>query len=200
MLRFLCIGWFREGKWMTITILQGKVLYQVILADPPWKMDFSISHNRDIENHYPTMTLEEICALPIPAADDSILYLWTTTPKLNEGMIVLEKWGFRYVSNLIWDKVNFGCGWWSRVQHEILLIGVKGKMSPPEPDERCRSIISIRSDRSKDGHSRKPQEFRDIIHYRHPNLSKIELFAREHDVGWEAWGNEAPVEPRVTLF
>jgi len=131
--------------------------YDVVYADPPWKMDFSISHNRDFENHYPTMTLEEICALQIPAADDSILYLWTTNLILNEGLIVLEKWGFRYVSNLIWDKVNFGCGWWSRVQHEILLIGVKGKMSPPEPEERCRSIISIKSDRSKNGHSRKPQ-------------------------------------------
>jgi len=72
--------------------------YNVILADPPWRYDFSVDDNDQIENHYQTMSLDEIKDLNVPAADNSILFLWATMPKLKEALDVVEAWGFEYKS------------------------------------------------------------------------------------------------------
>lgn len=105
--------------------------YQVIYADPPWRYDFSKSNSREIENQYPTMTVEEICALDVPSSTNSVLYLWATAPKLREALQVMDAWGFEYKSQMVWDKEILGMGYWFRGQHEILLVGTKGKFSPP---------------------------------------------------------------------
>lgn len=105
--------------------------YQVIYADPPWRYDFSQSKTRKIENQYPTMKLEDIKQLEVPVEDNSVLYLWTTAPKLQEGIEVLKAWGFEYKTCAIWDKEVIGMGYWFRNQHEVLLVGVRGKFSPP---------------------------------------------------------------------
>lgn len=107
--------------------------YDVILADPPWRYEFSETQSREIENQYPTMELDQIKALKVPAADNSILLLWTTAPKLEEGMAVMNAWGFKYRSCAVWDKEKLGMGYWFRIQHELLLVGVKGDFHPPEP-------------------------------------------------------------------
>lgn len=162
--------------------------YDVILADPPWEYNFSRSKNREIKNHYPTMKLEAICALNVPSAENSVLYLWATAPKLREALIVMKRWGFEYKSCAVWDKEIDGMGYWFRGRHEHLLVGTKGDFSPPEPDVRFSSVI--RSRRSK--HSRKPVEAQEMIETAFPEKSKIEMFAREVRPGWACWGNEVP--------
>ena len=97
--------------------------YSVIYADPPWRYSFSKSHTRDIENQYPTLTVEEIAALSIPAAKEAVLYLWATAPKLREALHVMDAWGFEYKTHSIWDKEILGMGYWFRGQHELLLVG-----------------------------------------------------------------------------
>ena len=119
-----------------IVLPAGK--YAVLLADPPWQYDFVEADNRAIENQYPTLTADEIAcyedATGRPIADlpaeDAVLYLWATNPKLTEAVRVMEGWGFRYVTNLVWVKDRVGMGYWARQRHELVLIGVRGHFSP----------------------------------------------------------------------
>ena len=97
--------------------------YSVIYADPPWRYDMKRG-NGVAENHYPTMSMEDICALPVAelAAKDSALFLWATFPQLNEAFRVMEAWGFRYKTlAFLWLKQNrkadswfYGMGFWTR--------------------------------------------------------------------------------------
>lgn len=160
--------------------------YDIIYADPPWRYSFSKSHSREIENQYPTMTLEEIKALDVPAKENAVLYLWATAPKLPEALSVMEAWGFTYKTCAVWDKVLMGMGYWFRGRHELLLVGTRGKFSPPDPKLRLPSVFTVR--RGK--HSEKPDCLRDRIGLQFPDVSKIELFARKRVPGWDAWGNE----------
>lgn len=162
------------------------MLYQVILADPPWRYGFSKSSNRKIENHYSTMSLEDIKALKVPSADRSVLFLWATAPKLLEAVDVMKSWGFQYKTQAVWDKQVIGMGYWFRGQHELLLVGTKGLFSPPEVEHRISSVISAR--RGK--HSKKPKEVHEWIEMAFPQASKLELFARETRDGWACWGDE----------
>lgn len=160
--------------------------YQVIYADPPWRYSFSKSNSRKIENHYPTMSLGEICALDVPSDDNCVLYLWTTAPKLIEGLKVMESWGFEYKSQAVWDKKRIGMGYWFRGQHEILLVGTKGRVSPPTPNERVGSVLGY--ERGK--HSKKPNQVRDLIKSWYPSANRLEMFCRSPASGWDVWGNE----------
>lgn len=160
--------------------------YQIIYADPPWRYNFSKSNSRKIENQYKTMTLEEIKNIKIPVDDNAVLYLWATSPKLIEALEVMKSWGFKYKTHMIWDKMIIGMGYWSRGQHELLLIGTKGKFSPPKPSERISSIFIEK--RTK--HSKKPNRIRELITMWYPTQNKIELFARQKIDGWDVWGNE----------
>jgi len=162
-------------------------LFSILLADPPWRYSFSKSSSRKIENQYPTMTLEEIKTLKVPAKKNAVLYLWATAPKLREALEVMQAWGFEYKTHMIWDKLRTGMGYWARGQHELLLIGVKGKFRPPAPSLRISSVI-----RSPRGgvHSKKPEMVRDMLNTQYPTENKIELFAREKFPGWACWGNE----------
>lgn len=163
--------------------------YPVIYADPPWRYEHSETISREIENHYPTMTLDEICAMPVAelATDDAILFLWTTAPKLEEGLRVLSEWGFSYRTCAMWDKQKIGMGYYYRIQHEILLVGVRGNMPTPAPGDRPSSVISA----PKSHHSAKPDIFREQIEAFYPSLPKIELFCRSPRDGWSVWGNQS---------
>lgn len=169
--------------------------YDLILADPPWRYGFSKTKNRRIENHYPTMTLQDIMALPVSdlVADDCVLYLWATGPKLLEALEVMKAWGFEYVTQAVWDKEKIGMGYYFRGQHELLLIGKRGKPPVPAPGSRVSSVIRER--RGK--HSAKPQIVYDILEKMYPAANKVELFARDVRAGWDAWGNE--VEPEECI-
>lgn len=173
---------------MKIDIFNTDKKYQVIYADPPWKYDFAKADSRKIENQYPTMKLDEIKELPINeiCEKNCVLYLWATSPKLIEALAVMEAWGFTYKSQCIWDKEIIGMGYWWRGQHEILLVGTNGKFSPPPQAERDSSVYTER--RTK--HSKKPSYYRSRIEEYFPNISKVELFARQEYDGWDCWGNE----------
>ena len=167
--------------------IERAVRYGVILADPPWRYsNSSPTYGRRIERHYPTMPMEEICALQVPSASNAVLYLWATAPLLQDAILVMEAWGFKYKSHAVWDKCRVGMGYWFRGQHELLLIGVKGKVHPPIPSLRVPSVF--RSKRTK--HSRKPAEIRNMIACWFPNERKLEMFAREKTEGWDVFGNE----------
>ena len=160
--------------------------YHIIYADPPWRYSFSNTKNRKIENHYDTMTLEDIKNIDVPSDKNCILYLWATAPKLLEALSVMESWGFTYKTQAIWDKEIIGMGYWWRGQHEILMVGVKGKMSPPLQCNRESSIYREKRTR----HSKKPQHYKDFIELSFPFLDKLEMFSREKTEGWDVWGNE----------
>lgn len=162
--------------------------YEVIYADPPWRYGHSRSNSRQIENHYPTMTLDAICKLPVKniSSDNAVLYLWATAPKLPEALQVIKSWGFEYVTQAIWDKEIIGMGYWFRGQHEILIVAKRGKFSPPESSKRTSSVIKEK--RTK--HSKKPGKVKDMISDWFPDKTKIELFCRSKEIGWHSWGNE----------
>jgi N6-adenosine-specific RNA methylase IME4 len=168
--------------------------YGVVLADPPWNYrNSSGTYGRRIERHYPTMNTDAICALDVPSARDAVLYLWSTSPHLPDALKVMEAWGFAYRSSMVWDKVMFGMGYWARIQHELLLVGVKGKFCPPARPLRVRSVLTI----PRTVHSRKPPEVRDLIASWYPNARKLEMFARQRAEGWDAWGNELECDVEI---
>ena len=167
----------------------GGQLYPVIYADPPWLYDFTLSETRAIENHYPTMTLDEICALPVSgvAASDAVLFLWATSPKLPEAFRVLEAWGFTYKTCMVWVKDKIGMGYYARQKHELLLIATRGNIPTPAPSDRPPSVIEA----TRLEHSAKPIEFYEAIERMYPTLERLELFSRSPRHGWAVWGNQA---------
>jgi len=163
--------------------------YDVIYADPPWRYDFSMDGRRQIENQYPTLTVEELCALDVPAiaAPDSVLFLWATSPKLLEALRVIDAWGFSYTTSMVWDKEIIGMGYYARQQHEFLLIAKRGALPVPAPDTRPSSVIRQRRGR----HSEKPALVYELLERMYPGRQRVELFARQQRDGWAHWGDEA---------
>jgi len=159
--------------------------YEVLLIDPPWSYDNKVTRAK-AENHYPTMKLQDIKDLIIPAADNSILFLWATATLLPEALSVMQAWNFKYKTCAVWDKEMIGLGNYFRIQHEILLIGIKGKFPCPLPADRFSSVIRER--RTK--HSKKPEQVYKVIEAMYHGRSKIELFARNLRPGWTSRGNE----------
>ena len=162
--------------------------YGVIYADPPWMYEFSSDPVDSIESHYDTMSLQEICELPVAeiAEKDCVLFLWATSPKLEEAISVLNAWGFTYKTCGVWDKEHIGMGYYFRQRHEILLIGVKGSPGTPLQEDRPDSVYSEK----KTTHSTKPEYYYGMIERMYPHLSKVELFCRTPREGWAVWGNE----------
>ncbi len=169
--------------------LVSDVKYPVVYADPPWRYEHVETESRAIENQYPTMALEDICAIPLGdvTTDDCVLFLWATSPKLAEAMRVVEAWGFNYRTSMVWVKDKIGMGYYARQRHELLLICTKGHPPTPAPSDRPDSVVEA----SRDAHSAKPAVFYDVIERMYPTLPKIELFCRSPRDGWGAWGNQA---------
>lgn len=183
----------KQFKDMTEPVPLPEGVFNIIYADPPWRYNFSETDTRKIENQYPTMELNEIekTLVPEKVADNAVLFLWATAPKLEEALGVMEAWGFEYKTHAIWDKEIIGMGYWFRGQHELLLVGTKGTFSPPEEDTRISSIIHCK----REGHSKKPEAVYDIIEglcssTNHSDLKYLELFARNERENWTSWGDE----------
>lgn len=177
----------------------GKTKYKTVLADPPWQFQnrtgkMAPEHRR--LSRYPTMTLREICDLPVEAiaAETAHLYLWVPNALLPEGLQVMDHWGFSYKSNIIWYKIRKdggpdrrGVGFYFRNVTEVLLFGVRGKNA--RTLQRGRTQENIISTQKRE-HSRKPDEQYRLIEECSPG-PRIELFARGPRVGWTVWGNQA---------
>jgi N6-adenosine-specific RNA methylase IME4 len=173
--------------------------FRTILADPPWQFQnrtgkVAPEHRR--LSRYSTMTLDDICALPVDgiAAETAHLYLWVPNALLPQGLRVMEAWGFRYKSNLIWHKVRKdggsdgrGVGFYFRNVTEVILFGVRGKDARTlAPGRRQVNMIETR----KREHSRKPDEQYAIIEACSPG-PYLELFARGERKKWTVWGKQA---------
>ena len=174
--------------------------YGIVYADPPWRYD--MKRGKGVaENHYPTMSMDEICALPVAdlAAKDSALFLWATFPQLNEAFRVIEAWGFHYKTlAFLWLKQNrkadswfYGMGFWTRSNAEVCLLATRG-----HPKRQCAGIHQFVISHIEQ-HSKKPDEVRDKIIKLMGDQPRVELFARQQTPGWDVWGNE--VECSITL-
>lgn len=163
--------------------------YDVVCADPPWAYDNS-GFDQSAANHYPTMTVDAIAALPLTDltfprfADPCVLFLWGTSPLVPAALAVLAAWGFEYRTCLVWVKDRApGLGWWLQTRHELLLVGVRGSVTPLE---RVDSVITA----AVSEHSRKPIAAYDAIDRMFPGVRRVECFARTARDGWAVWGNE----------
>lgn len=160
--------------------------YGVLYADPPWSYSNS-GFDQSAAEHYPTMSVADLCELPVRAlADDPcVLYMWATVPLLPDALTVLAAWGFEYKTHRVWVKDKApGIGWWLQTCHELLLIATRNGNA--HPSERLPSVLAAPVGR----HSRKPDVFREDIERCHAGR-RLELFAREAFEGWESWGNES---------
>ena len=164
--------------------------YGVIYADPPWRYEHSKTDCRRIENQYPTMDLEDICQIDIPSADDCILFLWVTSPKVVESTKVIESWGFEYRTCLVWIKDRIGMGYYARQRHELLFVATIGSPPVPLPATRPDSVIEA----PRQEHSRKPDCVYEYIETMYPHAKKLEMFSRRPREDWDAWGNEAATQ------
>lgn len=167
--------------------------FGVILADPEWPFDVwseETGQDRAAKNHYPTSTIEVIASRPVAsiAAEDCVLGLWATVPKLPAALDVMHEWGFTYVTHIAWVKDRIGTGYWFRNNHEILLIGKRG--APPKPADGTQWRSAITAPRG--AHSEKPDFQYEFFETFFPNLPKIELNARRARPNWTPWGFEAP--------
>jgi len=176
-----------------------------VLADPPWRFQNrtgKVAPEHRQLSRYDTMTLEQICALPVVPvlAQQAHLYLWVPNALIAEGLRVMEAWGFTYKANIVWAKRRKdggpdgrGVGFYFRNVTELVLFGVRGSMRTLAPGRRQVNMIETR----KREHSRKPDELYDIIEACSPG-PYLEMFARYPRSGWQVWGNESDqqVTPR----
>ena len=177
--------------------------YNIIYADPPWRYKCwsGKGMGKAVENHYPTMTIEDIYNLPVAdiAADDCVLFLWVTYPLLLEGIQTIQEWGFKYKTCAFsWVKMNkikdtpfVGLGYWTRANNEICLLATKGK-----PKRESRSVQQVVLEKIGK-HSKKPDCIRDRIVELCGDKPRVELFARNTTEGWDVFGNE--VSSDITL-
>lgn len=172
--------------------------FSLIYADPPWRYEGtgqSGSRHR-IENYYPTMEVEDICALPVASIcdDDCMLFMWVPSSRLKDGLEVMDAWGFEYVTQAVWHKK----GQQGRADylggvfyqgHESILVGRKGNGLPaPETKNKFSSVIEA----PRTEHSKKPEKVYDMLETMYPEFKDnfCELFARNTREGWLSWGNE----------
>jgi ParB/RepB/Spo0J family partition protein len=168
----------------------GEKLYGVLYVDDAWRFELWAESGRDrvADNHYPTMPLDEIKALKVPAADNCVMFSWATVPMLPQALEVVQARGFTYKSAVFWIKDRDGTGYWERERVEILIISTKGdKVPAPVPGEQIPQVIC--APRAK-RHSEKPDIFAEHIERLYPNVPKLEMFARKGRAKWDSWGNE----------
>lgn len=177
--------------------------YGIIYADPPWhyRVYSKKGAGRSAESHYPTMTIEEIQALPVSelADKDCALFMWITFPLLKESLSVLSAWGFKFKTiAFVWIKQNrksdslfWGMGYWTRANAEFCVLATKGK-----PKRMAKNVHQVIVSHIEE-HSKKPDEARRRIVRLMGDLPRIELFARQKSAGWDVWGNE--VESDIIL-
>jgi N6-adenosine-specific RNA methylase IME4 len=172
------------------------VKYRTIVADPPWPYVGTHWENNAggrtksyyrLEDHYPSMSVEEIAGLSVPTLTetDCRLFLWTTNRHLHDAFHVIEAWGFDYRQMLVWEKTrSTPLGSVAPSRAEFLLVGRRG--SPTTAQRLPSSVILASPGR----HSTKPDAFMDYIEACSPG-PYLELFARRNRLGWDTWGNES---------
>ncbi|AVH68183.1 MT-A70 family methyltransferase [Nostoc sp. 'Peltigera membranacea cyanobiont' N6] len=183
---------------MRLTTLQGH--YQCIVIDPPWFYRLR-SKDKTHRNRIPyqPMQTEEILALPIPelcGSNGCILWLWFTNNHMVEAAQCLQTWGFELKTILTWEKVtkdgtktHLGVGHWLRNSTEHCALAVRGNVKAFSGRTLTNESTILHSPRRE--HSRKPENFYQLVDKLCPDITKLEMFARESRVGWDCWGDQA---------
>lgn len=167
--------------------------YDCLVVDPPWRFRTWSETNqaKSASRHYDLMRTEDIAALPVGdlAQRDCILLLWTTGAMQPQAFDVMKAWGFTYKSQMIWrkttpaGKIRMGTGYWARSMHEPVMIGCIGKPG------KFSAFPSIFDGVARE-HSRKPDEFYDLVNKHTLGMRRADLFSRQNRPGFEGWGYE----------
>jgi N6-adenosine-specific RNA methylase IME4 len=167
--------------------------YDVIVIDPPWYfMNWSEKGEwKSASKHYQTMAHDRINAMPVDqlAQRDCVLLLWSTGAMMPQALAAMSAWGFTYKTQMIWrkvtknGKVRMGTGYWARTMHEPILIGTIGKPT------KVRAFPSLFDGIARE-HSRKPEEFYEIVNRCTPSLRRADVFSRQPRLGWNGFGDE----------
>ena len=174
-----------------VDILNTDETFRVIYADPAW----SYNDKQDspqlggAAKHYDTMSVKELSELPVNkiSESNSVLFLWVTSPLLEDAFKVLKSWGFKYKTSFVWDKVKHNMGHYNSVRHEILLVCTKGSCTP----DNKKLYDSVQSIERNNNHSEKPIGFLNIIDDLYNYGNKLEMFCRTIKKDkWYGWGNE----------
>lgn len=192
------VGECEPSRGCTVADLQVLIdngeVFSTIYADPPWQ--YSNQGTRgSTDNHYGTMPLKEIAALPVAqlAASNAHLHLWTTNAFLEDSFRIIREWGFKFKSAFVWVKPQIGMGNYWRVSHEYMLLGVRG--SCPFRDRSLPSWEEIPRGR----HSEKPERVRELIERVSPG-PYLELFGRKKSPGWTVWGNQVSAQEGFVFY
>ncbi|MBT9164980.1 MAG: Chromosome-partitioning protein Spo0J [candidate division WS2 bacterium] len=176
-----------KKKAIRPTSPEGK--YDCIVIDPPWpvqKIERDCRPNQTKEPDYPTMSIEEIKALEIPAGKHCHLWLWTTHKYLPAAFSILESWGFRYICCFVWHKPGgFQPIGLPQYNCEFVLYGRRGK---PEFVDTKAFFTCFSGERVR--HSQKPDSFYEMVK-RVTSGKRLDMFSRRKIEGFEGWGNEA---------
>jgi N6-adenosine-specific RNA methylase IME4 len=171
--------------------------YRIFYADPPWKYDGlnQVDEYGHAERHYEPLDDAQLMAyrpgggartVRELADDNSVLFIWVTSPMLERCFPIIRAWGFEYKASFVWDKIKHVMGHYNSVRHELLLVGTRGACTPDVP----KLFDSVRSIERSDKHSEKPEEFYEIISSMYTFGRKLELFCRNPHPDWDVDGNE----------
>ena len=179
--------------------------YSVIYADPPWSYGNKMTNQTkkpcsSADDHYQTMATADIKKLNVKdiCEDDCLLFMWTSSPHLEQAISLMKAWGFEYKTvAFVWDKQSVNPGAYTMSGCELCLVGKRkgGKIPQPRGARNVRQFISEK--RGK--HSAKPSEVRSRINEMFPTQNKLEMFARTTDVGWDCWGNEVDSDIKIGI-
>ena len=168
--------------------------FSIVYADPPWDYGGRLQHggagggdSGGAERHYPTVRTEDLKRLPVweIAEEDCLLFMWATSPHLDQAMDLGKAWGFLWGTiGFVWQKGKANPGFYTMSENELCLVFKRGRIPQPRGARNVRQTIT----ETRGCHSRKPDEARKRIGLMFPEQRKIELFAREEVAGWTAWG------------
>lgn len=171
--------------------------FSVIYADPPWDYSGQLQHagqgsgdSGGAIRHYPTVTLDMLMNLPVQgiAEENSPLFLWSTSPHLDQAIELGKAWGFNWATvAFVWNKGKVNLGFYTLSQCELYLAFKRGRIPSPRGARNIRQLVEV----TRQEHSREPEEVRERIEAMFPTQKKIELFARMRAHGWHRWGLEA---------
>ena len=174
--------------------------FEILYADPPWDYKGQLQHNGKggsdtggAVRHYSTVTLDDLIGLDVPGitAENSLLFMWTSSPHLDQAIDLGKGWGFSWATvAFVWNKMKTNPGFYTLSQCELCLVFKHGKIPAPRGARNIRQYVEV----ERGQHSQKPPEVAKRIKKMFPSQRKIELFAREKTPGWTAWGNEAEME------
>lgn len=161
--------------------------YRTVVADPPWHLRGVGVSKVDSRKFYGTMTVEDICALPVEtlAERDAHLWLWGINAMMEEAYQVVRAWGFLPVSLVTWCKPGPGVGHYVRNNTEHCIFATRGRAQTPDVGALSTWYVWPRRK-----HSAKPEAFIDLVEQVSPG-PYVELFARRQRLGWSTWGNQA---------